>query len=263
MALPLLPLNQVRVPPMMGMPPPPPANNSMQPPPPPPPANNSMPRPPMNGSMNMPNAQQAPFTYLNNGTHLIFKSQSSQTDYYKLNSVMSRAATLPDLSALLNILTMGQFSQQLENLIITSGLDSATAQQLIQLAQTFIKDPMNFWANNWSSVLTLIGKLPQGFLGQLQGLLTPRVGSITNLSTINSILNLLTMGQFDQTINTLINNSGLDNVTKEKLFQLSAQLAKDPTNFIQNNWADILMVIGKLPQDFLMQIQSILMPNQL
>ena len=71
------------------------------------------------------------------------------------------------------------------------------------------------------------------------------------------------MGQFDQTINTLINNSGLDDVTKEKLFQLSAQLAKDPTNFIQNNWADILMVIGKLPQDFLMQIQSILMPNQL
>ena len=216
-----------------------------------------MPNPPPQG----PQAQ-APFTYMNNGTHVIFKLQDGQVDYYKLNSVISRAASLPDISALLNLLTMGQFNQQLSNLISSSGLDSATAQQLIQLAQLFVKDPVNFWANNWSSVLTIISKLPQGFIGQLQALLTPRAAPVTTLPSISSLLNLLTMGQFDQTINSLINNSGLDDMTKQKLIQLSVQLAKDPTNFIQNNWADILMVIGKLPQDFLAQLQSLLMPTQ-
>jgi hypothetical protein len=157
MGLPLLPLNQVRAPPMMG-PPPPPMNGTMS---------NQQQIPPQGGTQGQP-----PFTYINNGTHVMFKKQNGQIDYYKLNSAISRAVTETDINNFLNLLSsMGQLNQQLVNFISTSSLDDATKQQLLQLAQLFFKDPVNFWANNWSTVLSVVSKLPQSFLTQIQSLL--------------------------------------------------------------------------------------------
>jgi archaellum biogenesis ATPase FlaH len=247
MGLPLLPLNQVRAPPMMG-PPPPPMNGTMS---------NQQQKPPQGGPQGQP-----PFTYINNGTHVMFKQHNGQIDYYKLNSAISRAVTETDINNFLNLLSsMGQLNQQLVNFISTSSLDEATKQQLLQLAQLFFKDPVNFWANNWSTVLSVVSKLPQSFLTQIQSLLFPSAGTKVATLDINNFLNLLSsMGQLNQQLVNFISTSSLDEATKQQLLQLAQLFFKDPVNFWANNWSTVLSVVSKLPQSFLTQIQSLLFP---
>jgi archaellum biogenesis ATPase FlaH len=177
-------------------------------------------------------------------------------------SAGTKVTTL-DINNFLNLLSsMGQLNQQLVNFISTSSLDEATKQQLLQLAQLFLKDPVNFWANNWSTVLSVVSKLPQSFLTQIQSLLFPSAGTKVTTLDINNFLNLLSsMGQLNQQLVNFISTSSLDDATKQQLLQLAQLFLKDPVNFWANNWSTVLSVVSKLPQSFLTQIQSLLFPS--
>ena len=155
-SLPLYPINVFREMPMMGPggPPPPPQNGTrpQQPPP-----------------------QNGPFTYINNGTHIIMKTPDGRLEYYKLNlsAMLTRATSPQNFNDALDTFLKGQFNQQMENLITNSNLDEASKQKMRQLRDQLINDPVNFWANNWMDVVLLVNKLPKDFLAQLQKLILP------------------------------------------------------------------------------------------
>ena len=151
----------------------PPPNNGTNPQQPPPingggaPQNGPRPPPPPQFQPGQPS-----FTYINNGTHVIIAMPNGKNDYYKINMAVQRAASL-DFNTLLNLILMGQFNQQFDSLISNSNLDDATKLKLTQLGELFLKDPVNFWTNNWLDVAIFVSKLPKDFLAQFQNLILP------------------------------------------------------------------------------------------
>ena len=72
---------------------------------------------------------------------------------------------------------------------------------------------------------------------------------------LNQVADSLDNGLLESKLEDLLNNSQLDQATKEKIKELSVKLLQDPQNFFTNNWSDVMDI---LKANFKSQIQNIL-----
>lgn len=72
---------------------------------------------------------------------------------------------------------------------------------------------------------------------------------------LNQVADSLDNGLLESQLEDLLNNSQLDQASKEKIKELSVKLLQDPQNFFTNNWSDVMDI---LKTNFKSQIQNIL-----